>query len=395
MSTNLQFPEFFEPVKWNAINGNYNFLSSQFGSLIRVYKEGDEWPDLDGVQFAVIGVMEDRRAVNNNGCALAPDHVRGWLYKLFQSNWELKCADLGNIRAGNQPGDTDFALKTVIGALLRKNIIPIIIGGGNELAYAQYLAYEAIEQTVNLVSIDPEFDLGGADDELHNKSWLSKIILHQPNMLFNFSNIGYQTYFVEQSAVDLMAKLNFDVHRLGQCRAKLEDIEPIIRNADMVVFELSSIRRSESPAHEQAGPNGFTGDEACRLARYAGISDKCSSFGIYELNPAFDQSGQSAHLVAQMIWCFLEGFYNRKKDYPFTDISEYTKYRVFLKDHKHEIVFYKSSKSDRWWMEVPYPPNQRLKFERHALVPCTYSDYELACEEEMPDRWWQTFQKLF
>ncbi|GAB4145942.1 MAG: formimidoylglutamase [Bacteroidia bacterium] len=394
MSTNLDFSEFFSPVDLSDVAGNTQFLSTHFGRITRIYAEGFEWPDLSDVNFAIIGVMEDRRSAGNEGCSLAPDHVRRHLYKLFQGSWTLKCADLGNIRAGHTAEDTEYALKSVAGVLLRNNIVPIIIGGSQDLTYAQYLSYQATEQTINVVSVDPQFDLGGAGEELNSNSWLSKIILHQPNFLFNFSNVGYQTYFVEQSAIELMGKLNFDVHRLGQIRAKIEDAEPVIRNADMITFDIGAVRYSEARGNANAGPNGFLADEACQLARYAGISDKCSSIGFYEFNPAFDRNGQTAHLVAQMIWCFVDGYYNRKNDYPFTDVSDYVKYRVFLKDHKYEIVFFKSTRSDRWWMEVPYPPNQKLRFERHALVPCSYSDYETACNEEMPDRWWQTFQKL-
>ena len=95
-----------------------------------------------------------------------------------------------------------------------------------------------------------------------------------------------------------------------------------------------------------------------------------------------------------MIWYFLDGFSNRKNDYPVGEKTDYLKYRVVIKDNKHEIVFYKSNKSDRWWMDVPYPVHQKIKYNRHHLVPCSYRDYQIACNDEMPDRWWKTFQKL-
>lgn len=393
-NTNLDYSDFFKPLDLNSIAGGNQFLATQLGNLCSIHTSASGWPDISDCHFAIIGVNEDRPAVSNNGTADAPDEVRKYLYRLFQGNWSVKLADLGNIAPGATPQDTDFAVKTVMGGLLRKNIIPIVIGGSHHLTYAQYLAYEAIEQTVNLVAIDPRFDIGVGSDEYTSQSWVSKIILHQPNFLFNFSNVGYQTYFVEQSAVELMSKLNFDVHRLGACRDKIADIEPVIRNADLVSFDISCVRRADAPGCGFASPNGFSGDEACQLARYAGISDKCTSFGIFEVNPLKDPEGNTSHLAAQMIWCFVDGYYNRKKDFPFGTKDDYTRYRVFLKDQNHEIIFFKSNRSDRWWMEVPYPPNQKIRFERHALVPCTYSDYELACAEEMPDRWWQTFQKL-
>ena len=107
-----------------------------------------------------------------------------------------------------------------------------------------------------------------------------------------------------------------------------------------------------------------------------------------------DEDGTTAHLVAQMIWCFIDGYYSRKQDFPVGDRSQYFKYTVALESKDHELVFYKSNKSDRWWMEVPYQTGQNSKYERHHLVPCSYADYEMALRDEMPDRWWKTYQKL-
>lgn len=390
----MDFSEYFEPVDLSKLKGAESYTQAALGSVIKSYKPEEEFPSLEDINIALIGVQEDRRAVNNEGCALAPDYVREYLYRLFQGSYPAKIADLGNIRKGFNIDDTYFAVTTVVAELVRAGIVPVIIGGGQDMTYAVYRAYEKLGQTINMVAVDSAFDLGDADDELSSRSYLSKIILHQPNHLFNYSNIGYQAYFVEQNAVQLMSKLYFDVYRLGQVRANMEEVEPIVRNADTLSFDISAIRHPDAPGNGNASPNGFYGEEACQVVRYAGMSDKLSSIGFYEFNPAFDSNGQTAHLVAQMIWYFIEGYYNRKRDYPTSENPEYTKYRVSIKDHKYEIVFYKSMKSDRWWMDVPYPPNKKIRYERHHLVPCSYSDYQTACREEMPDRWWQTFQKL-
>ena len=74
--------------------------------------------------------------------------------------------------------------------------------------------------------------------------------------------------------------------------------------------------------------------------------------------------------------------------------KSYKKYIVATPDFEEAISFYKSDKSGRWWMEVPYPSNQSSRYSRHHLVPCNYSDYEKAMSDELPDLWWQTYQKL-
>jgi formiminoglutamase len=386
--------EYFTPVDLSDFSGSSAYAETAYGKIINVFSTGNGFPDLENIRIAIIGVEEDRKAINNEGCGLSADYVREHLYKLYQGNYNAKIADLGNIKKGNTIDDSYFALTDVLSQLLRKNIIPIVIGGSQDLTYCNYLSYQKMEQTINIVSVDSSFDIGDGDKELNSQSYLSKIILHKPNILFNYSNIGYQTYFVEQNAIELMDKLYFDAHRLGQVRKNMENVEPIVRNADVLSFDISSIRQSDAPGNGNASPNGFYGEEACQICRYAGMSDKLSSIGFYEINPAFDNNKQTAHLAAQMIWYFIDGFYNRKQDYPIIDKSEYTKYRVSITNHEHEIIFYKSNKSDRWWMDVPYPINHQIKFERHHMVPCSYSDYETACADEMPDKWWQTFQKL-
>lgn len=386
--------EFFTPIDTSQFNGANKYAATSYGKLIKAYLHGGDFPSLENIQLAIVGVEEDRKALNNEGCGLAADYVRENLYKLFQGNYNIKIADLGNIKKGNSIDDSYFAVTDVLSQLLKKNIIPIVIGGSQDLTYCNYLAYQKMEQTINIVAVDSSFDIGDGEKTLDSQSYLSKIILHKPNILFNFSNVGYQSYFVDQNSVELMDKLFFDTHRLGKIRKNIESVEPIVRNADLVSFDISAIRQSDAPGNGNASPNGFYGEEACQITRYAGMSDKLTSIGFYEINPAFDTNKQTAHLVAQMIWYFIDGFYNRKQDYPIVDKSEYTKYRVSIKDHEHEIVFYKSNKSDRWWMDVPYPVNHQIKFERHHMVPCSYSDYETACSDELPDNWWQTYQKL-
>ncbi|MBA3900301.1 MAG: formimidoylglutamase [Bacteroidetes bacterium] len=380
---------FFEPLQIQSTD----FGAGTLGSSINI-NNSEGFPSMDEAAIAIIGVKEDRNAFDNEGCSKAPDFVRGFLYKLYSPHKGLNIIDLGNINAGHTVEDTYFALSSVISHLVKNKVIPVVIGGSQDLTYANYLAYEKLEQTVNLVSIDNAIDLIDLEGDVHSRSYLGKIILHQPGFLFNYSNIGYQSYFVDQKLLDLMSNLYFDAYRLGQVKGQLEETEPIIRNADMLSFDISSIRFSDAPGSRQSTPNGFLGEEACQIARYAGMSDKLSSIGFYEINPIVDIQNMTAHLVAQMIWYFIEGYGNRKKDFPIGEKTEYLKYRVAIKDSKYEIVFYKSNKSGRWWMNVPYPESMGSKYQRHHLVPCSYKDYQIACNDEMPDRWWATYLKL-
>jgi hypothetical protein len=158
-------------------------------------------------------------------------------------------------------------------------------------------------------------------------------------------------------------------------------------------LDLQSIRNSDFAGDYYNSPNGFYADQICQIVRYAGISDKLTSFGIFNLLPG-NISSSSNQLVAQIIWYFLDGISQRKGDFPIGSKKDYLKFIVHMESYENDLVFYKSHKSDRWWMEVPYPLKSGMKFERHHMVPCNHEDYQLAMQNEMPDLWWKTFQKL-
>lgn len=385
---------YLNPIKVPDYKVDGNFDKRRIGDFILTYTSENGFPNLDGKSLAIVGINETRNSVEKYQTGHAPDTVRKHLYSLFSFNDKLKIVDVGNIEQGETVEDTYYAARNVIAELLDNYITPIIIGGSQDLTYANYLAYEKQGKIINLTTIDSSFDLGNAEVNFNSKSHISKIILHQPNYLFNLTNIGYQSYFVDYEAINLLKKLLFDAYRLGVVRANMEEAEPLVRNADIISFDISSIRQSDAPGSTNATPNGFYGEEACQIARYAGISDKVSSIGFYEINLDKDKEEITALLVAEMIWYFMEGFYQRKGDFPHKNKTDYLKYIVPIDNQVDEIVFYKSQKSGRWWMEVPLTNPSQEKYQRHFMVPCSYKDYEIASQKDIPDRWWQVYQKL-
>ena len=382
--------DYLKPVDNTLVAYAKMQTNSAFGQCIKIYANKDNFPDLTTTKIAIIGVLEGRGAVDNIGTGTTLNELRKELYKLFPGNWPINVADLGDIEQGNTIEDTYFAITTLGNYLIKNKIIPIIIGGGQELTYANYRAYDTLEQTVNIVTVDSKFDLGSIEEDLDSQSYLSKVVMNPPNNLFNFCNIGYQTYFNSQDEIDLLKSLYFDTVRLGEVLNKIQIVEPILRDADIVSIDLSSVKNADAPANNNTSPNGLSGTDICAIARYAGISDKVSSFGIFEYNPTLDTKNQTAQLISQMIWYFIEGVNFRANDYPFGLKDQYKKFIVPIEDQV--LNFYKSNKSGRWWMEIQISNNN--KFKRHALIPCTYQDYVSASNQEIPERWMQTFKKL-
>jgi len=382
--------DFLSPIKEIALAHLVLHSPYCLGNHIALHTEQDGFPDLENVKIAIFGVQEDRNSENNFGCGENLHFIRRKFYELFPGNWQTQIADLGNVLKGNTVKDTYFAVREIIAHLLKQNIIPVIIGGGQDITYVNYRAYDNLEQTVNITAVDSRFDLGGLEDDLTSQSYLSKIIMQEKSNLFNYSNIGYQTYFNAQEEIQLFDNLFFDVCRLGKAK-DLENIEPSLRDADIVSIDIGAVRQSEAPANNNASPNGFYGEEICAISRYAGISDKVSSFGIYEYNSKYDNNHQTANLIAQMIWYFIEGVNYRVNDYPFSGKENYQKFMVLMEDDD-ELIFYKSHKSGRWWMQINILSNN--KYKRHALIPCTYKDYTEATKQVIPDRWYKAMKKM-
>jgi arginase family enzyme len=385
---------YFEPLQLKGYHYSDKTRRKLMGDVVKAYIQPNDFPAFEDADLAIIGVGEDRNCFFNNGCGLAPDLIRRELYKLFQGNFNLNMVDLGNILLGHTIDDTYFALTSVLVELLERNIVPIILGGSQDLTFATYKAYEKLGRIINIAAVDPQFDLGHSGEKLDSRSYMSHIILQQPNFLFNYTNIGFQTYFVDQQAINLMKNLYFDTYRLGMVWANMEEVEPMVRNADLLSIDISAVRASDAPGNGNASPNGFYGEEICQIMRYAGLSDKLSCLGLYEINPRLDRQSQTAQLAGQMIWYFIDGFYSRKGDFPPNKKKDMVKYTVTMKDFKDEVIFYRSTKSERWWMEVPIRSKHRERYERHHMVPCSFQDYEVACQNTLPDRWWQTYQKL-
>jgi formiminoglutamase len=385
--------EYFSPVDTSILYSENPYASDDLFHSIKIFERSNRFPSVEKNTIVIIGVPDERGAVLNKGCSDGPDAVRLKLYRLKHHQAAADIVDFGNLIPGSDIEDTYAAVAVITAELYALKAIPLIIGGSQDITYGQYCGYKKLEQIINIVSVDARFDLGKPEDHMHASSWLGKIILEQPNYLFNFSNLAYQTYFVGQESVELMRKLFFDTYRVGQVKTDLTETEPVVRTADLITFDMSVIRQSDAPGNGNTSPNGLSGEEACQIMYYSGVSDRLSGIGIYELNPLLDRQQQTAHLAAQMIWYFIEGVSQRKSDLPLNNPNNYITYRVAVQNLESEIVFLKSIKSDRWWMKLPFDPS-RNRYSHQHLMPCSYKDYQQACNNEVPDRWWNSLQKL-
>jgi len=370
---------------------NEDYAESQLGNQILIPSELPE--TLDDLTVAIIGVREDRGSKHNIGSAAAPDEIRRQLFLLSRFNHDFKIADLGNIEPGATLKDTYVALSRVINELLRMKIIPVIIGGSHDLTFGQYIGYHDLSRSLNLCIVDSGIDFHDGEEEINDENFLGRVFVAEPSVLFGACVMAYQTHLVSPKSLEVMDKLHFENYRLGIVRGDLFEMEPVMRSTNLCSFDMSAIRFADSPANYTSSPNGLFGEEICQLSRFAGQSETVDSFGLYGCNLAYDNRDQSVKLAAQIIWYFIDGVCNRRNDFPTAHDENYTRYTVQFKENKYEMNFWKSHKSDRWWMEVPLGDRQRNQ-KKTQIIPCSYSDYQMACREEIPERWMKAQAKL-
>jgi arginase family enzyme len=383
------FDNLLKPVDDHLIVHNELMSSLILGNKIQIHTSKHGIPDLDTTKIVIIGIPENRNSIDYLGDELNLNEIRKSFYNLYPGNWSTEIADLGNLILGENVEQTYGRVISILSILFEKNIIPVIIGGSHDLLYANYRAYDSFKSTVNIVNIDSNFDIGDSAKPINNLSYLGKIIIDEPHNLFNYSNLGYQTYHNSQEEIDLMENLYFESYRLGEVCSNIRLSEPVMRDADIVSIDLKSVRASELSSRQKFSPNGFDGKEICVLSRYAGISNKVSSFGIYEYKSS-NEDEITEMLISQIIWYFIEGVNCRIQDSDFQNNEDYNKFTVIVDEY--ELIFYQNKITSRWWIEI-IGDGSNNKLKQNTLLPCTLDDYEVAKNGSIPERWFKAIKK--
>jgi formiminoglutamase len=368
----------------------FDFLSEQAGFPHNITIHTDNSPVQEPGKFriAIIGVPEGRNSPDP-GSVKAPDAVRQELYRMSKIPGKLKIIDLGNMKQGTSFNDTVAGLADVLSFLVSEKVFPVIIGGSSSLIIAIDKAFSSQKMKYRLASVDPRIDYNSDKKGPGCFSYMNSI-LAGGSALEHFVNIGYQTYLNDQQVINRFLKRKFDLVRIGEVRQSIHLMEPLFRDSDAAVFDISAVRQSDAPGTSLPSPNGFYGEEICLLSRYAGISDSLKIFGLFDVNPDFDTRSQTAGLAAQIIWFFLEGYSQKQFETPVLGSSSgrFIKYHVHITDLEENLIFIKSNLTERWWFELS-PEN-----DASVYVACSHEDYLQANRNEVPERWIRAVERM-
>ncbi len=370
--------QFLEPVNLDQIRGDVPYYDKQIGTTTAIYHEA--MPEVENADIIIIGIDESREAGFISDIHPA-DAVRAQLYRLFYWHTETRIADIGNIKPGITVNDSYSCLQTVLSDFQASGKSVVIIGGSHDNTLAQYKTYANANKFAEATVIDAHINLQ-SESHLKSESFLMDMLTTEPNYIRHYNHIGFQSYFVHPYMLETMDKLRFDCVRVGTARESLEEMEPLMRNSDFVSFDIAAIRHSDAPAGG-ISPNGFTGEEACSLSRFAGLGHKADSFGIYGYQPEKDLHNITALQIAQMVWYFLDGKNRSRQESAFHDSHNFNEYHTSVGDES--TIFLQSKKTGRWWMQLP----------GKKIIACSYNDYVNASNNEIPERWLRALERDF
>ncbi len=340
-----------------------------------------ENPDIDDAHVIIIGCGEYRNQYPNSEYSNGPDAIRTAFYQSYYWHKDIKIADLGNIIEGEKPADTYAALLTVLKELNELDKEIIILGGSHDITIQQYNVHKDKKEAIDMSVLDMLADIE-SNSNLKYENHLLETLTTIPNYIRNFSLIGFQSYYVNPNVIETFDRFGFDCLRVGKAREKINEIEPILRQSAVCSIDINAIRFSDAPANRTGSPNGFYGDEMCKITRYAGMSNTLKSLGIYGYQPKYDTDNITAKLIAQMMWYYIDGMLFGLDEASIDDQEAFLEYNISFTDQN--ILFKKSKKTNRWWMQLP---------EGH-FIPCTYEDYLEACRNEVPERWIRELERV-
>jgi formiminoglutamase len=374
-----EYIDFFESSHFINTIDRTKYRNTQIGSKIKVFPYQDF--EIENIDIFILGCGERRRSAGNQLWSHAADTVRAALYQMYDWHDDLKVVDLGNIAEGATVKDTEKALEIVLSELKKLNKTIVLLGGSQDMTIAQYKAFKNNSELINISAIDMLMDIDEKEN-IDDTSYFLPLFTEPNSCVNHYNHIAFQSYYVNPSILQTLDRLRFDCYRLGNVRSQINEMEPVLRNTHLLTIDLNVLRASEAPFNHNASPNGLFADELCQLIRYAGMSNKLTSIGFYNLFEDQDLNEVGAHTVAQAIWYFVDGFRIRLLEASIDMHQEYEEYHTSIDDIL--ITFRKSKRTTRWWMQLP----------NKQFIPCSYSDYQIASNNEFPERWFRAQERL-
>ncbi len=311
----------------------------------------------------VLLFVSDYRGANGDAESQEFSQIRKEFYKLSQLDFDIPIVDLGDLVSGKTPQDSHYILQEVLSACHYKNAVPIIVGGSNDFALSLFSALSFHQKEISYTQISNVVSLK-QDDEIHESTFLSKILGSKNFSIKNYHHLGYQKHLNESDSVKLIKEVQFDIIRLAEMMNSTEKTEPYFRKADLVTVNCDAVESFGEAFSVNPQVNGLNKREICAYMKEIGFGEKLKSVGIFNYN-IYSDSQLNHQLLAQMIWYLIEGI-NIQRSHP--KEKSFETFFVLINDEQY--AFKRDVFSNLWY----FGEDENID----NCIPCSKSDFEEA-----------------
>lgn len=308
---------------------------------LRSHDKHDHWL-IDEIRFdekdyfdathILIGCPQHEGIQRNNGrigAEKAPNKIREQLYKLqVQKEHPVKLFDAGNIGTdffdasdglnlldAEVPDALDKvhdSLTKAVSGFLRDGKKVIVLGGGNDISYADIRALSEAEREISAINIDAHLDMRIADEMTSGTPYRKAIEDHYlvPQHFYEFGirPESNGAYYLE-NARELGVNIHFltDLIQKGVVSSFKKILDKVGERPLFLGLDMDSIQASDAPGVSASSPIGLSGREVMQIIHQAKQKENLKLFEITEVNPKYDVDDRTVKLAAQLVYKFLFG----------------------------------------------------------------------------------------
>ncbi len=280
----------------------------------------------ENVDVVLIGVPQDEGVKRNKGrpgAKKAPDEIRKYLYRHTPFNFkfkkqitDLKIFDLGNLKTDGELEEIHERLYFVVCEIIKIGTLPIIIGGGHDIAFPDYLGFAKNFKERAVLNIDTHLDV--RDSQLRNSGTPFRQILeceYKPNKLIE---VGIQSYANSIHHFEYALKNGVKIFTLDEIKERgidfvLNVVKSELENLSIhLSFDTDSVKGADASGVSATYPDGLSAEDVIKIALYCGLNFNVKVLDIAEVNPEFDIDGKTARLASYFILNFLTGVANSR-----------------------------------------------------------------------------------
>ncbi len=287
---------------------------------------GRELKEEEAPRVILIGFPSDEGVKRNGGrpgAAGAPDEIRKSLFKMTPDaeQPELfkalmgKTIDAGNLRLSADLATGQEEMGSVIAGFLKDGIIPVILGGGHETAFAHFSGYAEAGLKTAILNIDAHTDVRPLKEgKPHSGSPFRQAMEHESGCCKKYMVAGLQPYSVAQSHLEFIDSEKGSY--LFRDETNITSVSGLFHEHSserlMVTFDMDAVDQAYAPGVSAPCANGLQPELWLTLAYLAGRNKQVTSFDLSEVNPEYDRDRQTAKLAALTVWHFLLGLSQRE-----------------------------------------------------------------------------------